>query len=225
MILRRKRVRRMRHSSVLNDRNGILVADTSVVISMAVCECAAQIMEAIPNRIIVPDEVVSELEIGKSKGYASAERLCRFIEDGLMEVVTMGIVAETHFEELTVGSAKNTLGSGEAATIACALEIGGIPLIDEGKARRICDERYPDVFYGCIVDIFAHREVGKTLGKASLKLSVLSALQQSRMRVPREYLKWVANLIGHENAAKCKSLPGSVRKQAKAKPNLVQPRI
>ena len=206
-------------------QNGILVADASVVISMAVCEYAAQIMDAIPNRIIVPDEVVLELEIGKSKGHASAEQLCRFIEDGLMEVATMGVVAKTHFEELTVGPAKNTLGSGEAATIACALEVGGIPLIDEGKARRICGERHPDISYGCIVDIFVHHEVGKALGKAGLKLSVLSALQQSRMRVPREYQEWVVNLIGYENAAECKSLPSSVRQQSKEKLNLVKHRI
>lgn len=216
----------MRHSSVLDDSNGVFVVDASVVISMAVCEFAAQIMEAIPNRIIVPDEVVLELELGKSEGYASAEQLRRFIEDGLMEVATMRAVAKTHFEELTVGAAKNTLSSGEAATIACALEIGGIPLIDEGKARRICGERHPDLFYGCIVDIFAHREVGEALGKADLKSSVLSALQKSRMRVPREYQEWVVNLIGHENAAECESLPSSVRQRAKEKMNLVsKPRI
>ena len=211
----------MHHSSIPDDPNCTLVVDASVVISIAVCECATQIMEAIPGRIIVPDEVVSELELGKSIGYDSAERLHRLIKEGLMEVATMGIVAKTHFEELTVGTAKNTLDGGEAATIACALEIGGVPLIDEGKARRICDERHPDLLHGCIVDIFAHHEVSEALGQEDLVLAVLSALKQSRMRVPLEYQDWVVNLIGYKNAVECKSLPYSVRQQAEAKLNLI----
>ena len=53
-------MRRMHHSSVLDDSTSILVVDASVVISMAACEHAARIMRAIPNRIIMLSEVVSE---------------------------------------------------------------------------------------------------------------------------------------------------------------------
>ena len=62
-----------------------------------------------------------------------------------------------------------------------------------------------------------HHKVKKMLGKTNLKSSVLSALKQTRMRVPLEYQDWVVELIGHENAVECKSLPSAVRHQAKAK--------
>lgn len=201
----------MHPSSILDESDSIFVADASVIISITACEYATQIVSAVPNRIIVSDMVVSELESGRGKGYTNAEQLRQLIRDGLIEVVTMGVVATDHFEELTIGLAKNTLDDGEAATIACAMEIDGVPLLDERKARRICEEKYPNLSYGCSVDIFAHRGVGKVLGKTDLALAVLNALEQSRMRVLPEYLDWVVNLIGHENAAKCKSLPSSVR--------------
>ncbi len=211
----------MHLSSILDDPDSIFVVDTSAVISMTVCGRATQIVSAVPNRIIVSNVVISELETGRGKGYTNAEQLHQLIESDLMEAITMGSVAEKHFEELIVGSARNTLDDGEAATIASALEIGGVPLIDERKARRICEEKYPNLSYGCSVDIFAHREVGKMLGKADLMQAVLSALKQSNMRVPPEYQDWVVNLIGHKNASECKSLPNSVRQRANVAPKLM----
>ena len=160
------------------------------------------------------DVVVSELDSGSLKGRTNAEQLRDVINSNLVEVATMGEEAESYFESLVIGSARSTLDDGEAATIACALEIGGIPLIDERKARRICDQRYPSLSYGCTVDIFAHPKVGNALGVADLALAVLNALKESRMRVLPHHLDWVVNLIGPENAADCNSLPRTVRMKA-----------
>lgn len=203
-------------SSLLHDSNSVIVIDASTAISITECEYATRIVSAISNRITVSDVVVSELESGRHKGHINAELLQCLIQEGLVEVITMGAVATTHFEELVIGSAPDILGDGEAATIACALEIGGVPLIDERKACRVCSERYPSLFYGCTVDIFAHLEVRKALGDADLSLAVLNALKQARMRVQPHYLDWVVNLVGHKNAAECNSLPYSTRKQARA---------
>lgn len=128
----------------------------------------------------------------------------------------MGDEAEIHFEELVIGSARSTLDDGEAATIACALELSAFPLIDERKARRFCAQRYPDLSFGCTIDIFKHPEVGSALGDSELAIAVLNALKKSRMRVPQHHLAWVVNLIGAENAAGCLSLPRSVRMPMKA---------
>jgi predicted nucleic acid-binding protein len=198
----------------LNDPERILVADASAVISITASARAALIVSAVPNRIIVPDVVVAELESGSRKGRTNAEQLHELINDKLVEMITIGNAAAAHFEELVIGPARSTLDDGEAATIACALEIGGVPLIDERKARRICDARHPSLRYGCTVDIFAHREVGKALGDADLALAVLNALKEARMRVLPHHLDWVVNLVGPENAAECNSLPRAARLKA-----------
>ena len=188
----------------------ILAADTSAVIDIIASGHAVEIIEAIPNRFIVTAEVVHEVEAGRDKDPISAGQLYELIRTDRAEVVAMNKVAEAFFEELTVGPARDTLHDGEAATIAIALECGGIPLIDERKARRICRERYPDLCYGCAVDIFMYPEVREALGEDGLVSSVLNALRKGRMRVLPKYEGWVVNLIGSENAAKCSSLSRAV---------------
>ena len=204
----------MQPLAFLLDQEKILVADASVTINITASGSAAEILSAIPNDLIVADVIVSELESGRIKGRKNADQLRELIDSGLVEVVTMGDAATVYFEELVIGSARNTLDDGEAATIACALELGGIPLIDERKARRICDERNPGLTYGCAVDLFAHPGVRKALGEANLASALLNALREARMRVLPHYVDWVVNLIGPENAANCNSLPRAARLQA-----------
>ena len=118
-----------------------------------------EILRAVPNRFMVAETILSELEAGKQQGYQDADYLKELINDGFVEVITMSDVGIRHFEELVIGPATDTLDDGEAATIAIAIEQQGIALIDERKAHRICSERYPDLRIGCTVDIFAHPEV------------------------------------------------------------------
>ena len=203
----------MQPLTFFTDQTSIIVADASAVISITASARAGLILNAIPNQFAVSDVVVSELDSSRLKGHTNAEQLHELIDSKVVEVVTMGDEAERYFENLVVGLARNTLDDGEAATIACALEIGGIPLLDERKARRICNQRYPKLSYGCTVDIFAHPAVEKTLGVADLALAVFTALKESRMRVLPHRLDWVINLIGPENAGECNSLPSKIRKQ------------
>lgn len=216
MNLSNERGEQVQPSTLLNDPASTVIADASAAISITASAYAAQILRAIPNRLIVSDVVVSELESGIRRGHANAEQLHDLIDSGLVEIETMGAVAALHFEELVVGPARNTLDDGEAATIASALELGAVPLIDESKARRICAQRYPNLLLGCTTDVFLHPAVGNALGDLELAAAVLNALQKSRMRVLEHHLAWVVNLIGLENAASCTSLPLSIRMQFKA---------
>ena len=201
----------MSPSELRVDSTKTLIADTSAVINITASGHAVEIIEAIPNRFIVTAQVVLEVEAGRDRDPLSAGQLHELIRTDRVEVVVMNEVAKASFEKLVIGPARDTLDNGEAATIAIALERGGIPLIDERKARRICRERYPDLFYGCAVDIFRYPEVREALGEAGLALSVLNALQNARMRVLPEYEGWVVNLIGSENVAQCKSLSRAAR--------------
>lgn len=201
--------------TVLTDPATIIVADASVAISITASGYAAPILRSIPNRFAVSDVVVSKLESGSRIGHANAGQLRELVDSGLVEIVAMEGEAIIHFEELVVGPARSTLDDGEAATIACALELNAIPLIDERKARRIFAERYPGFSLGCTTDVFMHPEVGSALGDSELAVAVLNALKRSRMRVLDHHMTWVINLIGAEDAASCESLPRSVRMQAK----------
>ena len=205
----------MQPPTFLTDPTSTIVADTSAAINITASARARRILSVIPNRLIVSDVVVLELESGRLSGRTNAEQLHDLVKGNLVEVVTMGDEAAIILEKLVSGPARETLDDGEAATIACALELGGIPLIDERKARRICDQRYPRLSYGYTVDIFAYPEVGKALGNADLAIAVRNALKEARMRVLPHHRDWVVHLVGQENAAHCNSLPRAVRPRAK----------
>jgi predicted nucleic acid-binding protein len=201
----------MQPQSSLSDPEALLVADTSTAINLHASGSSREILRAIPNRVVVAEAILVELEAGKRWGRRDADHLKELINDGFVEVITMGDVGAQHFEELVIGPATETLDDGEAATIAVAIEHQGIALIDECKAHRMCRKRYPDLRTGCTVDLFAHPEVLRALGEQKLGSSVLSALMQARMHVLPYHADWVVKLVGADNAAHCNSLPKSVR--------------
>ncbi len=104
-----------------------------------------------------------------------------------------------------------TLDDGEAATIAYAVEHGGIPIIDERKATRIYAEQFQGQALACTVDLFMHEAVTRAIEREKLAQGVINALQLARMRVLPHHVEWVVDLIGSEQALLCASLPRAAR--------------
>ena len=196
--------------SCLDERTAPVVVDTSVVINLNATGCAEAILRSLPNRCVVVEDVLLELQIGRQTGRGDADALAVLIEQHLVEHARLGGVGMSHFSSLVSGPAAETLDDGEAATIACAIERGAVALVDERKAIRICAERFPNLALGCTVDMLAQHHVQAALGPG-LAVAVFNALDRGRMRVPEKYGRWVVNLIGEERAAGCRSLPKRIR--------------
>ena len=197
--------------SCLTDSTLPVVADTSVIINLNATGYSEAILGALPNRLLVVEDVSFELAVDSKTGRNDAEALSALVAQGRVELVRLGDIGTQHFISLVSGPASQTLDDGEAATIAYALEHGATALIDERKAIRICTERFGALATGCTVDIFAQDDVQRVLKRDTLAEAVFNALYQGRMRVPAHYVEWVVNLIGRERAAQCRSLPASVR--------------
>jgi predicted nucleic acid-binding protein len=197
--------------SFLTEPSALLVVDASGVISLNATGCAATIIRALSQRIVVTEAVQAELASGRSSGRRDADFLKDLVEGGLVEVTGLGEAGLAHFETLVAGPAIDTLDDGEAASIACAAERQGAVILDDAKAIRICAREFPGIRIGCTVDLLSHPCLAKTLSRSDLAEAVFQALQQGRMRVFSKYLNWVTELIGMERAALCRSLPASVR--------------
>jgi predicted nucleic acid-binding protein len=195
----------------LTDPAALIAADTSAVINLNATGCAREILRAIPNKVMVVDVVLRELEEGRPRGRRDADSLQALVAAGLVEIGKLGDIAALHFERLVVGPAAMTLDDGEAATIAFAVARGAIAVVDERKATRLCAQMFPELCVGCTVDMLAHPKVQQGLGKPTLAEAVFKALYQGRMRVLPQHVEWVIGLIGPEKAAMCSSLPNSVR--------------
>lgn len=201
----------MERQSCLTDPDSLIVADASIVINLNATEYSERILDALPNRLLVVEEVSLELENGRHKGKTDADDLCALVSAGRVELVKLGVIGITCFENLIVGSASETLDDGEAATIAYAIERGAVALIDERKANRICATRFPELVIGCTVDVLAHAAVIGALGGEHLGNAVYNALYHGRMRVLPHHTEWVVDTIGTDRAAQCTSLPMSLR--------------
>ena len=201
----------MECQSCLNNPTALVVADASVAINLNATGFAESILDALPNRFAVVEEVALELVNGRSRGRNDADALNTLIATGRVDIVRLGNPATEYFTSLVSGSAAETLDDGEAATIAYALEHGATALIDERKAKRICAERYGALANGCTIDVLAHNEGEAALGHGRLADVVFNALYHGRMRVLAQHMNWIVNLIGPERAAQCVSLPRSVR--------------
>jgi len=203
--------------SSLNDETAPFIVDASTVINLNGTGYAASILGAIPNRVIVMDAVVDELLMDNRSSRDDAKLLASLVAGGLVSEIEIGALEGDHFEHLVLGNTADTLDDGEAATIACAVEMRAVAVIDERKAKRICRARYPKLVIASTVDILALDCVAKALGDERLAEAAYSALRAARMRVLPEHIDWVVNLIGAERTVLCTSLPGHVRAAAQRK--------
>lgn len=193
--------------SHLSNPSSRVVADTSVIININGTQCGADILRALPDRMLIVDIAAAELDDGRKNGRKDADLLTQLYDAQLVEFVSLGDAGAALFEQLVAGPAHATLDDGEAATIAYAVEHSLGIIVDDSKARRVCRERYNGVKLRCSVDLFKHPSVYNALGDERLSVAVLNALMNSRMRVIPEDVEWIVQLIGEEHAKSCRSLP------------------
>jgi predicted nucleic acid-binding protein len=201
----------MKPPSSLPDSTQVFVADTSTIINLSATNRAAQIIRALPNKLVIEKTVMAELELGRLRGKSDADTVERLAETGVIEIVRLGPTGLDHFETLVSGPAIDTLDDGEAATIALAVEVGAVPVIDERKAHRICRDRFPSLQARSTLDLMVHPNVEAMLGLDELAEAVFQALITARMRMFANHLDWVLGLIGPQRASRCPSLPRNVR--------------
>ncbi len=190
----------------LDSFTGPVVADTSVVINLNATGCSEDLLAALPNQVLIAEQVVWELCDERSRQHRDAELVSSLVDQHLVTVVALGSPGQSHFTGLVSGSAASTLDDGEAATIAAALERGGLALIDERKALRICASQFEELLTGSTVDLLRHPQIQEALPRQKFADAVFNAAYRARMRVRQNDAEWVLGLIGRERAALCSSL-------------------
>lgn len=189
-----------------------LILDASVAINLNATGIATQILDVIPNAVVIVDVVARELEAGRAKGRTDADLVASLVESGRAQLASLSAECEGNFLALVSGSGASTLDDGEAATISWAVAHGGIPLIDEKKGLAICQDRFPSLQVGTTTDLFAQERVLAALGASELSNAIYNALTMARMRVQDRHIPWVVGMIGADRAANCHSLPLSARR-------------
>jgi predicted nucleic acid-binding protein len=201
----------MEFPSCLNDTSEPLVADTSAIINLIATGRARQIIQILPNRVLVAESIPAELQAGQSRDRRTLEDLKDLTRADLIEIVSLDDADMQTFEELVIGPAATTLDDGEAATISYAMGHARIAAVDERKANSICGQRFPALRMASTIDLLSHREIVAALEPEGVADAVFKALRDARMSVLPHHLGWVVQLVGTDRAAECRSLPRAAR--------------
>ena len=185
---------------------GPVVADTSVVINLNATGCSKALLAALPNQVLVAEQVVWELQDQRSRQHHDGEMLADLVALDLIKVVALGENGHQVFAELVSGAAATTLDDGEAATIAAGLERNSLALIDERKALHICTSRFDELHTATTVDLLRHPRILEALPREELADAVFNAAYKARMRVQHHHGEWVLELLGRKRASLCSSL-------------------
>lgn len=193
--------------SSLADPKAVFVADTSVLINLNATGCVAEILGGLACAFAVTENVCAELENGRRNGHTDADALEALCRMRLIDRVALGETGAVVYETLIAGSTLRTLDDGEAATIGCAVDLSGLALIDERKARNLCAELFPDLEVISTAELLLSDAVAHLLGEPGRAEAMVNALIQARMRVPKTLADRVRAVIGDVRAAACRSLP------------------
>jgi len=189
------------------DLRGVgVIADTSVLINLDASGHAGEIIRATSGVLLTTQNAFNELLEGERRGYSTATELRTLETNGVLKVVELGGPEEDIYRTMIEGPAVQTLGDGEAATIAYAVENGAVALIDERKAKRICCERFDGTRVTTTTDLVLHSNVVRALGDHHVE-AVHAALVKARMHVPPERVGEVVKLLGKKRSVDCPSLP------------------
>lgn len=191
--------------------SGLLVADASVWINLVAGARAADVIRVLAMRPQIPRIALNELERGRDKGRRTAAALADLIKDGLVEVAELPLEAEGTYLNLVAGSVSQTLDDGEAATLALALQVGAVAIIDERKAINLARDRFPALQIISTTELLLSDVVRSVFSDEELGNILFRALREARMRVPEHLLEAVCACVGLERAAGCVSLPARAR--------------
>ena len=207
-------------ASCLDLSTAPVVADTSVVINLIASRYSDTILDVLPNRFLVVDQVLAELEAGQSNEHFESHNLSTLVAQCRVEIVQLGAAENPHYESLVNDVTSKSLGDGEAATIAVAHGSCAVALVDDRKALRMGAERFGDLSLGCSLDLFTQHDVGSELGCDGLRDAIYHALSVGRMRASSDAARWVIDLIGPERASMCSSLARHRRRLTTLRPDV-----
>jgi predicted nucleic acid-binding protein len=202
----------MTFSSCLSNRREGLVLDSSVIINLLATGNPGAILKSLAVPLWVTEQVISEISQGVTNGRQGFGTIEKLVDDGVLDIAVLSASSLEFFFAMVTGQTANSLGDGEAATIAHSIGNGLLAAIDEKKATRIANERFGSLQLVTTVDILACELVLKALGKEALSQAVCQALQVARMQVREHQFDWVLQLIGKEQAARCSCLKRHIKR-------------
>lgn len=172
-----------------------LVLDASVIINVLGSGFAERILTALSTRLIIADVTSREIIRNPLDPSDRANPIEGLVARGVIERISVNGDALHTFISLVGATPPDDLGDGESGAIALAAHLDVAVALDDGKARRVCRNRFPQVKIVASVDLLTHPSVCIALG-SDLADAVHGAMNHARMRVLPEHRHLVSGILG-----------------------------
>ena len=186
------------------EADAALVIDASVLINLLGSGAAEEVLTSLPQEVLIEHRAFSEVVRDPSRNLPAQNQRDLLVQRRHLQVRELEGAAIECFLELVVHP--DGLDDGEAATIACAHDLGAVAVLDERKARRIIRERFPALAIMSTAGLFGRLLEQQRMSAERVRGLLLAALQRARMSVPPEDIDWVIELLGVELAEQCPSI-------------------
>jgi predicted nucleic acid-binding protein len=195
----------MKSPSPLIDILDPLVLDASVLVNLHACGCGHEVLAALPNDVVVPEPVASELEHERSRRGGEHMFLNTALSRNILSIVSL---TDREYETFSLlVASKVSLDDGEAAAIAIAASRGHMPVIDERKGRARAASMLRGRMPAWSLEVLQHPAVVSSIGEERSSQALYLALRNGRMRISPETADDVIALIGEVRARECTCLP------------------
>lgn len=172
-----------------------LVLDASVIINVLGSGFARRILDALATRLVVADVTSREIVRNPLDPLDRSNPIDGLVAQGVVERSAIDGVSSQTFISLVGAAPPDELGDGESGAIALAAHLDLAVALDDGKARRVCRDRFPQMEVVASVELFTHPNVSAALG-SSLADAVHGAMNHARMRVLPEHRELVSGILG-----------------------------
>ena len=192
--------------SLMTDEHRVLVLDASAAINILGSGRPLDLLRALDRQILIEETALREVKRDPVTGQPADGVIQSLTSMGALQVTTMSGPTFNDFLGMVGAHPPDDLGDGEAATIAYAIEIGAVAVIDDKKAIRIASQKNPLVPVLQSFDLFVSELLRHQLGEVAVSDLLYSALKHARMRVPKSHHAWTIELLGEDRAINCPSL-------------------
>ena len=196
------------------DRSIDLVLDTSAAINLICTARSRDIIAALDRPVRLPSRVHAELRDGRACGHDQIDAVEKLLGEGILEAAPLDDASAQTFLTLVGGPSTESLGDGEAATIAIAHATQAVAVIDERKARRIIRESYATLSTVMTVDLLLDGAMIERLGAGLIADATLAAIRIGRMSIRIEHYDWLASRVDRAALDACSSVRRLLRRRS-----------
>jgi len=133
---------------------GPLILDASVIFNLLGCERPNEVLSALDVDCFIEQRTLAEIKRHPIEGASHKKALSSLQEGGHIHIHRMSTAEYEVYLRLVSGKPSESLGDGESAAIATSLGTAKPAILDDGKARKICNAHFPHLRFSSSLQLF-----------------------------------------------------------------------